>query len=304
MELMKRKKTGLRRTKEDVVFDTICTILLLFCVVIVAYPIWFVVVASFSDPIYVNNGTFLLWPKGFNVEGYIKVFEDKQLWTGYFNTIIYTVGGTALGTMITLLAGYAFSRDDLPGNGIIMKLFIFTMYFGGGTIPLYLVIKNLGLLDTRAILIILGSVSVYNIIIVRSFMASSIPKELFEAATIDGCGNGYFFIRVVLPLSKAIIAVVALYIAVAHWNSYFNALMYLLDEAKQPLQIYLRQVLLAVNIASSDASLDPETIVALQEAVQLIKYSSIIVATVPILCVYPFIQKYFVKGVMIGSIKG
>lgn len=303
MELMKRKK-GLRRVNGDVVFDTICTILLIFCVVIVAYPLWFVVVASFSDPIYVNNGTFLLWPKGFNVNGYIKVFEDKQLWTGYFNTIIYTVGGTSLGTAIVLLAGYAFSRNDLPGNGIIMKLFVFTMYFGGGTIPLYLVIKNLRLLDTRAILIILGSVSVYNIIIVRSFMASSIPQELFEAATIDGCGNGYFFVKVVVPLSKAIIAVIALYIAVAHWNSYFNALMYLLDEAKRPLQIYLRDVLLSVNIASNDQSLDSESIMALQEAVQLIKYSSIIVATGPILCVYPFIQKYFVKGVMIGSIKG
>jgi len=304
MKLFERKTRAVRRMNEDVVFDAICTIILILFVLIVAYPLWFVVVASFSDPIFVNNGTFLILPKGFNVNGYVKIFGDKELWQGYLNTIIYTAGGTLYGVIVTLMAGYAFSRKDLPGNGIVMRLFVFTMYFGGGTIPLYLVVKGLGLLDTRMVMMILGSISVYNMMVVRSFMASSIPDELFEAATIDGCGNGNFFIKIVLPLSKAVIAVIALYVAVGHWNSYFNALLYLMDEAKMPLQIFLREVLLSVNIASNDPNLDPEAITALQEAVQLIKYSSIVVATAPILCAYPFVQKYFVKGVMIGSIKG
>ena len=232
------------------------------------------------------------------------VFGDSKVWTGYLNTIIYTVGGTVFGTIVTVLAGYSLSRRDLVGRDIIMKLMVFTMYFSGGTIPLYLVVQKLGLLNTRTVLIILGSVSVYNIIIVRSFMVSTIPDELHDAATIDGCGNGHFIARIVLPLSKAVIAVMVLYIAVAHWNSYFNALMYVTDSSKMPLQLYLREILVLSSSLANSFDVDPELQEKMQHMSMIIKYSMIVVSTGPILCVYPFIQKYFVKGVMIGSVKG
>lgn len=263
-------------------------------------------VASFSDPVYVNNGTFLIFPKGFTLKGYTEVFKDERIWTGYANTILYTVGGTVFGTIVTLLAGYALSRKDLPGRSIIMKLMVFTMYFSGGMIPFYLVVKGLGLLDTRISMIILGSLSVYNIIVVRSFMSSSIPDELFDAATIDGCGNGRFFMQIVVPLSKAVIAVIVLYIAVSKWNSYFNAMLFLSDSDKYPLQIFLRQILLAgeAMVNNTETMQDMQAAAELRNMAMVVKYSVIVVATAPIICVYPFIQKYFVKGVMIGSVKG
>ena len=275
-------------------------------VAVTLYPVYFVVVASFSDPVYVNNGTFLIFPKGFTLKGYTEVFKDERIWTGYFNTILYTVGGTVFGTIVTLLAGYALSRKDLPGRSIIMKLMVFTMYFSGGMIPFYLVVKGLGLLDTRISMIILGSLSVYNIIVVRSFMSSSIPDELFDAATIDGCGNGRFFMQIVVPLSKAVIAVIVLYIAVSKWNSYFNAMLFLSDSDKYPLQIFLRQILLAgeAMVNNTETMQDMQAAAELRNMAMVVKYSVIVVATAPIICVYPFIQKYFVKGVMIGSVKG
>ena len=275
-------------------------------VAITFYPVYFVVIASFSDPIYVNNGTFLIVPKGFTLRGYIEVFKDQRIWTGYGNTILYTVCGTILGTIVTVLAGYALSRKDLPGRNILMRLLVFTMYFSGGMIPFYLVVKGLGLVDTRLSMIILGSVSIYNVIVVRSFMASNIPDELMDAATIDGCGNGRFFAQIVVPLSKAVIAVIVLYIAVSRWNSYFNAMLFLSDSDKYPLQVVLRQILLAgeAMVNNTETMTDPTAAAALRDMAMVVKYSVIVVATIPIICVYPFIQKYFVKGVMIGSVKG
>lgn len=303
--VMKRKKHRIKQSLDDRIFDIICHTLLLLLIAVVFYPIYFVLIASFSDPNIVNSGTFLLWPKGFNLIGYERVFSDKQIWIGYANTIFYTVLGTIVGTSVTMLAGYAFSRKDLPGVPLIMLLFVFTMYFSGGTIPTYLTIDKLGLVNTRFLIVVYGCVSVYNIIIVRSFMKSNIPDELYEAATIDGCGNARFFTQIVLPLSKAVVAIIALYIAVSYWNSYFTSMIYLTDASKQPLQLYLRSALLmATNLGSSMMEADPETALILQEAAIVIKYAAIVVSTVPILCVYPFIQKYFVKGVMIGSVKG
>jgi len=294
----------LKQSWDDRLFNWICNIFLFLFIIVVFYPLWFVVMASFSDPVYVNNGSFLLLPKGFTTEGYQMVFGDSRVWSGYLNTIIYTVGGTALGTIVTVLAGYSLSRKDLVGRNIIMKLMVFTMYFSGGTIPLYLVVQGLNLLNTRTVLMILGSVSVYNIIIVRSFMVSTIPDELHDAAIIDGCGNGHFIAKIVLPLSKAVIAVMVLYIAVAHWNSYFNALMYITDSSKMPLQLYLREILVLSSSLANSFDVDPELQEKMQHMSMIIKYSMIVVSTAPILCVYPFIQKYFVKGVMIGSVKG
>ena len=295
---------NIKRSWDDRIFDWVCNGLLFLFVIIVAYPLWFVLMASFSDPVYVNNGTFLIYPRGFTLEGYMMVFEDARIWRGYLNTIIYTVGGTLFGVIVVMLAGYAFSRKDLVGGPTIMKLFVFTMYFSGGTIPLYLVIQKLGLLDTRFLMIVLGSVSVYNIIVVRSFMVSNIPDELHDAATIDGCGNGKFFFQIVLPLSKAVAAVMVLYIAVGHWNSYFNAMMYMSDGTKHPLQVYLRDVLVMSSSMAGNLDLDPEERMRLEQMTMIIKYAIIVVSTGPILCVYPFVQKYFVKGVMIGSVKG
>ena len=292
---MKRVSRGDRIT--DIVSYILLSIVLLLCL----YPVYFVIVASFSHPTAVNSGRMLLWPEGFNLDGYEYVLNDQRIWRGYGNTIIYVVFGTLLGLFACLTGGYALSRKDLPGRKIIMGLYVFTMYFSGGLIPGYLVVKSLGLLNTRAILVILGSVSVYNIILIRTFFQSNLPEELRESAFIDGCGNLRFFVQFALPLSKAIIAVIALYLAVGYWNSYFNALIYATDSHKHPLQLVLRQMLLTDT--GSEVG-DPEGAAELGRIMQVIKYAIIVVSTLPVMCVYPFLQKYFVQGVMIGSLKG
>lgn len=302
--IKQKKPVRMRRTWNDRIFDFLCNLFLILFVIIVFYPLYFVLVASFSDPSYVNSGKLLLYPKGATLAGYIEVFRDKRILTGYANTIFYTVFGTLFGVSVIMMAGFGFSRKDVPGSRILMKLFVFTMFFGGGMIPGYMVVRDLGLLNNRLALIILGSVSVYNIIVVRSFLLSNIPEELTDAATIDGCGIGRFFFWIVLPLSKAIIAVMVMYIAVGHWNSYFSAMMYMSDSSKYPLQMFLREILLATSTAAGESDLDPEVLKEMQSLVQVIRYSVIVVSTAPIICVYPFLQKYFMKGVMVGSIKG
>lgn len=295
------KNTSIRLCRQDRILNVCLYVLLGIFLILCAYPVYFVLLASVSNATVVNSGKLLLWPEGFHITGYQFVFSDQRIMTGYLNTIIYTVGGTVLGLICCLLAGYSLSRHDLPGRGIIMALMVFTMYFGGGLIPTYIVIKNLHLVDTRALMIILGSVSVYNIILIRTFFQSNLPTELQEAAFIDGCSNTRFFFQFALPLSKAIIAVIALYLAVGYWNSYFNALIYLNTNSKKPLQIFLRDLLLSEQ--TNDVA-DGELASDYKRMVQVVKYAVIVVATAPIMCMYPFLQKYFVKGVMIGSIKG
>ena len=302
---MNKRHKMKKMSRDDLIYEIITKMFLVVVMIVIIYPVYFVLVASFSDPIYVNSGEMLFWPKGFTLLGYQRVFKDSRIWNGYRNTIMYTVLGTILGVVATMLAAYSLSRKDLPGRKNIMFLFIFTMYFSGGMIPYYLVVKGLGLVNSRTLMILSGAVSVYNIIIARSFLEANIPEELKDAASIDGCGNARFFAQIVIPLSKAVIAVIALYLAVSYWNSYFNAMIFLTDTDKYPLQLYLRQILLTVSeSASMDSSLDPQALIQLQQMGQVIKYGVIVVATVPIICVYPFIQKYFVKGVMIGSVKG
>lgn len=302
---MNKRHKMKKMSRDDLIYEIITKMFLVVVMIVIIYPVYFVLVASFSDPIYVNSGEMLFWPKGFTLLGYQRVFKDSRIWNGYRNTIMYTVLGTILGVAATMLAAYSLSRKDLPGRKIIMFLFIFTMYFSGGMIPYYLVVKGLGLVNSRTLMILSGAVSVYNIIIARSFLEANIPEELKDAASIDGCGNARFFAQIVIPLSKAVIAVIALYLAVSYWNSYFNAMIFLTDTDKYPLQLYLRQILLTVSeSASMDSSLDPQALIQLQQMGQVIKYGVIVVATVPIICVCPFIQKYFVKGVMIGSVKG
>ena len=299
------KRVATNRLSGDTIFHVVNDVILALLILITAYPIYFVLVASFSDPTYVNNGTILIFPKGFTLVGYQKVFQESRVWLGYANTILYTGLGSLLGVIVTMMAGFALSRRELPFRRGLMLYFVFTMYFSGGLIPYYMVIKALNLTNTRFLMIIISSVAVYNIIITRSFMSSNIPEELRDAARIDGCGDGRFFFQIAFPLSKAIASVLALYIAVTYWNSYFNAMIFLTDRSKYPLALYLREILLTVSTnAQSSVTSDATAAAMLQKMSQVIKYGIIVVSTLPIICVYPFLQKYFVKGVMIGSLKG
>lgn len=270
---------------------------------IILYPLWFVVIASISDPSLVSSGQVLLLPKGLTFEGFRYILDDKRIWIGYYNTIRYTFFGTVLALFITLPAGYALSRSDMAGKGVVMKLLIVTKYFSGGLIPTYLVVKGLGLVDTPYVLMILGSFNVFNLILCRTFFINTLPTELQEAAELDGCNIFQYFWRVVLPLSKAIIAIMVLYYAVGHWNSFFNALIYVNDAKLYPLQLILRDIL--IQGQSVDVTVtDPEQIEMMRQIAMTIKYGIIIVSSLPVLVMYPFVQKHFVKGVMIGSVKG
>ena len=301
-----KRNTKIHETKVDRVFNVVVYVLIALLLLMFIYPLWFVLMASFSDPQYVNAGALLIYPRGFTTMGYKMVFSDDRIWTGYLNTIFYAGVGTVLATTVQVMAGYALSRKDLPGRSIFMLLFVFTMYFSGGLIPFYLVVKELNLVNTRFLMIVTGLASVYNIIIVRSFFASSMPVELYEAASIDGCTNQRYFFSIVLPLSKAIIAVIALYCLVAQWNSYFNAMIFLSDRSKYPLQLFLREILLAAQTYSDPSAVQGDAVAAAQMEImgEVIKYGVIVVSTLPVIIVYPFLQKYFVQGVMIGSIKG
>lgn len=294
----------IKRTRFDLWFDTVTTFLLLLCCLMVLYPLYFVAIASISDPVAVTNGKALLHPVGVNFKSYQLIFSDSRIWSGYGNTIRYTLFGTLFGLALTIPAGYALSRREFAGRAAILKIMVFTMYFQGGLIPTYLVIQKLKLINTPYVLMIMGSFTVFNLIIARTFFESTIPVELQEAAEIDGCTTFRFFFSIVLPLSKSIVAVVALYYAVGHWNSFFNALIYVSEQRLYPLQLILRDILVSSQSLIADGMSDPETIREMETIALSIKYGIIIVASVPVLLLYPFLQKYFVKGVMIGSIKG
>nr|WP_246869682.1 carbohydrate ABC transporter permease [Priestia megaterium] len=298
-----KNKRMTRKSKEDKVFDIINFFLVAIILLLVVYPLYFIVIASISDPNMIYEGKVWLLPKELTLEGYQRIFGDSKIWLGYKNSIIYTVVGTIVNVSFTLMAAYALSRKDLYGRNVIMFLFLMTMFFSGGLIPTYLVVKNLGLLNTMWALILPKAVAVWNVIVAKTFFESSIPNELLEAARIDGCSDVKFFWKIVLPLSKPIVAVMVLFYAVGHWNSYFDALIYLNNENLYPLQLILRNILIQ-NQASTMMISDLDSLAAKQRVSELIKYGVIIVATIPLLIVYPFVQKYFVKGVMIGGIKG
>ena len=292
-----------RTSRFDMGFDVVSTALLVLCLLIVLYPMYFIVIASISDATSIATGKVLLLPKNIDLAGYRRIFQDTRIWKGYWNSLVYTVASTIIGVITTAMAGYSFSRKDLVGRKILITLYVFTMYFSGGLIPTYLVVKQLGLSGSPWIVILMGAVSVYNVIIARSFFSSNIPDDLFEAASIDGCTNGRFFVSIVLPLSKAILAVLALYYAVAQWNGYFNAMIYLNKPAHFPIQLILREILISSQTVTVDVS-DVEAIQEMQRIAATVKYGVIVIASIPMLMMYPFIQKYFVKGVMIGSVKG
>lgn len=297
-------KKRVQRTRSDLLFDIGNVSFLLIASLLVLYPLYFVVIASISNPDAVNNGRVLLRPIGTNLEGYRFIFHDRRIWTGYRNTIIYTGFGTLLDVVVTVLAGYALSRKDMVGRNIIMVFFMITMYFNGGLIPFYLVVRALGLYNTRYVMIILGATSVFRIIITRTYFASTIPDELLESAVMDGCSNQRFFGQIVLPLSKPILAVMALYFAVDHWNQFFQALIFLARAELYPLQLVLREILIQSEAISQSVDLDITEMGVAEQLAEMVKYGVIIVSSVPVLLMYPFVQRYFVKGVMIGAIKG
>lgn len=302
------KSHKIRDSVTDRIFNVFLTIICAGALLIAFYPLYFVLMASMSDPQYVNSGRFLLYPAGFTLEGYQQVLADERVWIGYVNSIIYALGGILYGLVTAVPLGYALSRKELPCRKFLTGLFIFTMYFQGGMVPLYLTVKELGLIDTRLIIIILGSFAMYNVIIVRSYFASSLPEELREASLIDGCGDLRYFVKIALPLAKPIIAVVTLYILIAKWNEFTNAMIYLNKRKLYPLQLYLRELLLTFSSMAGSATgamaADAETLERYHKLSQIIRYGFIAIASLPLLIAYPFVQKYFVQGVMIGSLKG
>ncbi|MCL2831727.1 MAG: carbohydrate ABC transporter permease [Treponema sp.] len=287
----------------DKLFYILIFIFLTLFFIIVLYPCIFVISASFSAGSAVQSGQVVLWPVRPSVQGYITVFNTASVWMGFRNSLFYTVAGTCINIIMTMTAAYCLSRSDVPGRNFIMLLFTFTMFFNGGMIPAYMLIRNLKMLNTPWALIVPGAIGVYNMIIAKTFIQNSIPSEMLDAAKIDGCGDAYYYVRIVVPLSKAIIAVLVLFYGVGHWNAYFNAMIYLHNKNLYPLTIVLREILMASQIDPSTVS-DPELQMRLAEAAAVIKYALIVVTAVPVILIYPFVQKYFVKGVMIGSIKG
>lgn len=294
----------MKRSYSDKIFDVANVIIMLILFFVFSWPLWFVVIASFSDPDALNRGEVLLWPVGFSLEGYKRILDYKQIWTGYANTIFYTVVGTMVNMIMSVCLAYPLSDKSFPLRRFFTIFFMITMYFGGGLIPNYLLIRDLGLLDTRWVMIVVGMVSVYNSLIIRAYFMNSIPEELKEASTLDGANAAQYLIKVVLPLSKPVFAVVGLYYMVGHWNNYAKALYYIYDADLYPLQSILRRLLIGSKLLQDVMSQDPEAIEMAAKNAQLMQYGIIIVAALPVLCVYPFVQKYFVKGVMVGAVKG
>lgn len=301
--IVKTKKSKIKRNREDFIFDIVSYCILGLLSLVVLYPLYFIVIASFSDPYQVLTGNVILIPKGLNVDSYRRVFSESSIWTGYRNSLLYTVLGTALNVFLTATLAYPLSRRYFSGRKFIMTLILITMFFNGGLIPTYMLVNSLKLRDTIAVMIFLGAVSAYNVIIARTNFESNITSDLEEAASIDGCSQIRFFFTMVLPLSKAIIAVLVLYYAVGHWNDYMKGLIYLTDPKRYPLQLVIRSILLTSRIIDFE-NVNVEEINRQMRLAEGMKYGVIIVSSVPVLLIYPFIQKYFVKGVMIGSVKG
>ena len=296
------KRHKMQESGADRVFYAIVFILSITTFIVITYPLWFVIIASISNSDLVNQGKVTLLPKDIRFYGFQQIMKDSRIWIGYRNTIIYVVVGTLLNMIVTMPAAYALSRKDFKARNPVMFYFVFTMYFSGGLVPTYMVVSKMGLIDSPWILILFGALNTYNLIIARTFIQNTIPNDLYESAMLDGATHFRIFWSVVLPLSKAIIAVEVLYYAVFHWNDYFNALIYTSSPEVQPLQMVLRRILLQ-NEAFAGGSGGVQGGYA-QSSADQIKYAVIIVSTVPILCAYPFVQKYFEKGVTIGAVKG
>ncbi len=301
MEISRSRSAG------DRIFDIILFILLTLVFLVVAYPLYFIIISSISDPVPVARGEVTFYPIGFTLDGYARVFRESTVMRGFANSLLYAVVGVTVNLLVTLPTAYALSRKDFFAGRPIMFFYMLTMFVSGGLMPTYLVVKNTGLMDSMWALIIPGAVTVYNMIVARTFFKTNIPQELLEAAKLDGCGNTRFFLSIVLPLSGAITAILVLYYGVGHWNSYFNALLYITNRNKWPLQLELRSILLQNSLSQTKSVMTAAELAEkarLEALVEMMKYSLIIVSSVPVMILYPFVQKHFVKGVTIGSVKG
>ena len=287
----------------DKIFYIVNGLILTLIFIAVLYPCIFVVSASFSEGMYVNNGKVILWPVGFTLENYGLALNMDILWVGFFNSVFYAALATAINVSMTMMVAYALSRDGVPGNKFFVTLYLITMFFSGGLIPNYLLIRSLGMIDTPWALVLPGAVTAYNMIVARTFIRSSIPGELLDAAMMDGCSDFKYFIQIVVPLSKAIIAVNVLNSVVSQWNSYMDPLLYLNTRKKMTLPIFLKDILISSIVEVTDG-MDYLEVAKMNERMAAMKYSVIVITMVPIMILYPFIQKYFVKGVMVGSVKG
>ena len=297
---MQRKKQFLQDGGD--LFITICGIVVILLTAVVLYPLIYVFSASFSSASAVSSGRMWLWPVDITLEGYKYVLQYRYVWIGYRNTILYSLVGATIGLAITMACAYPLARNKLRGRNFFTLLFTVTMVFNGGMIPNYILMQKLGMINTVWAMILPGCMSVYNMIVAKSFIQSSIPGELLEASKIDGCSDAKSFFRIVLPLSRTILAVLGIMYMSSHWNAYFNAFLYLKDRDLFPLQLFLRQILVQSNFDSQ--MLDPEAVAQMQTLQMLLKYSVIVIATAPMLCLFPFFQKYFDKGILIGSLKG
>ncbi len=308
MEKAHAQKKKIQKPMGDRIFDTINAVIWVIILAVILYPLWLILIASVSDPDAVIAGEVLFWPKDFSLMGYEAVFDNDELIRSYLNAIIYTVFGTLLSVVVTMMAAYSLSRK-FSGKKFVNFYFVFTMFFNGGLIPQFLMVRDLGLMDTVLLMIIINCVSVWNLMVARTYISMNIPNDLYEAAAIDGASHFTYFLCVVLPLSGMIIAVLCVYYGVARWNDYFTALVYIRDRTKLPLQTILREILATLTATNSDSffSAYADDIKGMTEAVrkaEVAKYCCIVISTGPAVILYIFMQKYFVKGVMIGSLKG
>lgn len=300
---MKSQRHIIRHTRGDYIFLGIDWAVLILFLIVIAYPLIFVIMSSFSGGM--NSMTLYLMPSRFTLEGYKSIFQYKDVWIGFRNSAMYVVLGTSISMTVTICCAYPLSRRDFKGGKIMMALCIFTMYFSGGMIPTYLVVRSLNMMDTIWSVIVPNCLVVFNMIVMRTYFSTQIPNELRDAAAIDGCGDFRFLATIVLPLSKAIVAVVGMYYAVSIWNGYFSAMLYLTSRDKFPLTLFLREILVLGQFTQGmESNLSSELASQLAERAELMKYSVIVVSCLPMIVLYPFVQKYFVKGVMIGAIKG
>ena len=308
---MEKHISKVRQSRGDRAFGIVNGLLIALSFAITLYPLIYVISASISSPDAVASGRMILWPVDITWKGYQYILQYGDIWTGYANTLFYTLVGTSINLIVTLPCAYGLSRRDVPFRGLVMTLFLITMYISGGLIPGYINLSEMHMINTRWALLLPGAVSTYNLIVARTFFANTIPWELHEAAFLDGCSNIRLFMKIVLPLSAPIVVVMTLYYGVAHWNSYFNAMIYLSDRSKYPLQVFLREILtkgqFAADALKEGAFFSEEQLLAMMKEVEtanLIKYAVIIVSTVPMMILYPFLQRFFTKGVMIGAVKG
>ncbi len=300
---MKKKRAAIRLSPGDRIFMGFLYLFLTLAMLVVLYPMVFIFAASFSDARMVSAGRVWFWPVNPTLVAYEAVFKNPRIVMSFLNSLFYMGAGTAINLLLTVLAAYALSRRNLVGRNVFTGLFVFTMLFSGGLIPTYLLMGDLKLLNTRWALLLCSALSVWNVIVTRTYYQSTIPEELHEAATLDGCDEFKFLAKVAVPLSGPILAVMGLYYGVGHWNSYFSAMLYLRNENYYPLQIILRNILVLQNVDTSMIK-DADVLLRMQGLADLLKYSVSVVSTVPLLIMYPFVQKYFIKGVMVGALKG